>query len=96
VARIIKTNSDLYEGLIVGVVVVLAVTFAQLRQFHRSGRRLFAGPLGVVAIPCMSLGCAGLALITVGQQAGTVSGLAALGLLVIWKMAEHRRTGRVM
>jgi ribose/xylose/arabinose/galactoside ABC-type transport system permease subunit len=90
VARIIKTSSDIYEGLIVGIVVVLAVTFAQLRQFQRSGRQLFPGLLGLAAIPCLAVACGAVALITIGGGAGTASGLAALAMLVIWKAAERR------
>src|SRR5687768_18235739 len=43
VARIIKSQSDIYEGMIVGMVVVAAVTFSQLRQIRQSGRQLFPG-----------------------------------------------------
>ena len=35
IAKIIKTGADVYEGLIVGVVVVVAVAFTQLRQARR-------------------------------------------------------------
>ena len=43
VAKLIKTGADVYEGMIVGVVVVLAVTFSQLRQLLQSARELFPG-----------------------------------------------------
>ena len=33
VSKVIKTEAEIYEGLIVGVVVVLAVTFSQVGQF---------------------------------------------------------------
>src|SRR5205809_4019807 len=48
VAKIIKTGADVYEGLIVGGVVVVAVAFTHLRQSGRRGTRFFAGPLGAV------------------------------------------------
>ncbi len=48
VAKIIKSNADTYEGLIVGVVVVLAVAINQFRQAVRRGQQLFAGALGIV------------------------------------------------
>jgi ribose/xylose/arabinose/galactoside ABC-type transport system permease subunit len=50
VAKMIKTGADVYEGLIVGGVVVVAVAFTQLRQASRHGKRFFAGPLGYVTI----------------------------------------------
>jgi ribose/xylose/arabinose/galactoside ABC-type transport system permease subunit len=55
VAKVIKTNADIYEGLIVGCVVVVAVAFSQLRQARGMRKRFFAGPLGIVTIINMSL-----------------------------------------
>jgi ribose/xylose/arabinose/galactoside ABC-type transport system permease subunit len=49
VAKIIKTGADIYEGLIVGVVVVFAVAFSQT-EGRRNRVRYFAGGLGFVAI----------------------------------------------
>jgi hypothetical protein len=48
VAKIIKTGADVYEGLIVGVLVVGAVTFA--RAGGGGSRKLLGGPLGAVAV----------------------------------------------
>jgi hypothetical protein len=54
VAKIIKTGADVYEGLIVGVVVVLAVAFSQTEG--RSQRsRFFAGGLGLTAAVNLAL-----------------------------------------
>lgn len=53
VAKLIKSQSDVYEGMIVGIVVVLAVTFAQLQELVRSGRTFFAGARGKLAIPTL-------------------------------------------
>ena len=50
VAKIIKTGADVYEGLIVGVVVVVAVAFNQLRAGGGRRRQLFPGALGIVNI----------------------------------------------
>lgn len=54
VAKLIKSGSDIYEGMIVGIVVVIAVTFSQLRSLRTSGRELFPGVQGVVAIPTLA------------------------------------------
>jgi len=48
VAKIIKTGADVYEGLIVGVVVVFAVAFSQT-EGRRQRTPFFAGGLGFVA-----------------------------------------------
>jgi ribose/xylose/arabinose/galactoside ABC-type transport system permease subunit len=54
VAKLIKSGSDIYEGMIVGIVVVIAVTFSQLRQIRTGVRELFPGLLGVIAIPTLA------------------------------------------
>jgi ribose/xylose/arabinose/galactoside ABC-type transport system permease subunit len=56
VAKLIKSGSDIYEGMIVGIVVVIAVTFSQLQQLRTSGRELFPGMMGTIAIPVLSTG----------------------------------------
>ncbi|MCI0358605.1 MAG: ABC transporter permease [Planctomycetaceae bacterium] len=92
VARIIKTSSDIYEGLIVGIVVVLAVTFSQLREIRQSRRQLFPGWLGILAIPCLALACGLAGLITIGSRTGLGGMLFALVVLVAWKALELRRS----
>ena len=46
IAKIIKTGADVYEGLIVGVVVVFAVAFSQT-EGGRQRTPFFAGGLGL-------------------------------------------------
>src|SRR5207302_9976421 len=43
IAKIIKTGADVYEGMIVGGVVVVAVALTQFREASKRGKRLFAG-----------------------------------------------------
>jgi ribose/xylose/arabinose/galactoside ABC-type transport system permease subunit len=95
VAKIIKTGADVYEGLIVGVVVVMAVTFSQLRQLVASGRQLLPGALGICAIPTLTLLTGAVCVMTLGRVGGVVAGLAALGLLVaikVWETSRARPT----
>ena len=91
VARIIKSQSDIYEGMIVGMVVVAAVTFSQLRQIRQSGRQLFPGVMGMLTIPCLAGACALVATITLGVTVGVATGLTALIILVAWKIIELRQ-----
>ncbi len=49
IAKVIKVSADMYEGLIVGIVVVLAVTFSQVEN-RTPGKQFFAGGLGKIAI----------------------------------------------
>jgi len=48
VAKIIKSNAEVYEGLIVGIVVVVAVALTQIRQAGKLGTRFLGGALGLV------------------------------------------------
>jgi len=92
VSKIIKTGADVYEGLIVGVVVVIAVTFAQLGQMARGGQRLLPGPLGLCVIPALSLFCGAIVAMTAGGRAGIASGLGAAVCLTLLRLWESRRT----
>ena len=91
VSKIIKTGSDVYEGLIVGIVVVIAVTLGQLGHFAAGGRRLLPGSLGLCAIPTLSIFCGMIISMTAGARVGLASGLAALVLLGILRVWESRR-----
>jgi len=55
VSKIIKTGADVYEGLIVGVLVVFAVTFTKSSEAISARRKLFLGPLGVITILNLTL-----------------------------------------
>jgi ribose/xylose/arabinose/galactoside ABC-type transport system permease subunit len=91
VSKIIKTGADVYEGLIVGVVVVIAVTFSQLGQLGRHGRRLLPGSLGLCAIPTLALLCGAVVAMTAGRTAGMAAGAAAVVLLSSLRAWESRR-----
>jgi ribose/xylose/arabinose/galactoside ABC-type transport system permease subunit len=108
VSKIIKTGADVYEGLIVGVVVVFAVVFTQNEATARARRSLFAGPLGVVTIINMTLVAGALmALIGVRLLTGVVTmntlwlanftmlSVATLLCLSRWMKTDHnwRRAG---
>jgi ribose/xylose/arabinose/galactoside ABC-type transport system permease subunit len=55
VSKMIKTGADVYEGLIVGAVVVVAVAFMQFRGAGRRGKRFLAGGLGAVTVLNLAL-----------------------------------------
>ncbi|MEZ6034901.1 MAG: hypothetical protein R3C17_17555 [Planctomycetaceae bacterium] len=54
VNKIVGTGADVYEGMIVGIVVVMAVTFSQ-RGSSAQRRPFFGTLIGWVAIPVLSL-----------------------------------------
>lgn len=92
VAKVIKTGADVYEGMIVGVVVVIAVTFSQIQQVIASGRKLLPGALGICAIPVLALLSGMMALMTLGKWAGLATGLAAIVLLGALKVYESSQS----
>jgi ribose/xylose/arabinose/galactoside ABC-type transport system permease subunit len=88
VNRIIHANANLYEGMIVGVVVVMAVTFGQVRDILVSGRQLFGGALGLVAIPTLSLLFGLICVLIMGPWVGIPAGTVSLLLLILIKVLE--------
>lgn len=54
VNKIVGTGADVYEGMIVGIVVVLAVTFSQ-REAILVKRPFFGSPIGWASVPILSL-----------------------------------------
>jgi ABC-type glucose/galactose transport system permease subunit len=87
VAKIIKSGADIYEGLIVGNVVVIAVALNQ----PTIRRRLLPGPLGTVMVVVLALYAAILGLLFSGQQAAVLVGGATFALLGVIKYREGRR-----
>ncbi len=68
IAKIIKTGADVYEGLIVGIVVVVAVALSQIRQAGRRGMQFFPGALGWVSILVLSFLGGALGLLMIGDS----------------------------
>ena len=52
--KIVGSGADVYEGMIVGIVVVMAVTFSQ-RTGTAKAQKFFATPIGWACIPVLSL-----------------------------------------
>ena len=100
VAKLIKAGADVYEGMIVGIVVVLAVTLTQFRQLVQSGREFFPGIRGIMAIPTLALAAGLLAMMgsaNVEQSKGRTLifgfavGLMTLFVLGAVTLLESRR-----
>ncbi len=97
VAKLIKTGADVYEGLIVGSVVVVAVALTQLRQAGRHGLRFFTGALGIVTMMNLALAAGVLAVVlgwksALGPRAiGALAAFGALAISVLVRFLEGRR-----
>jgi len=94
VAKVIKVGADDYEGIIVGLLVVLAVAFNELRKIARGTRKqFFPGALGLTTIPILA-GLAGmLTTIMAGKKSGVatlVGTIVLLGLVRIWEQRSAR------
>ena len=92
VSKIIKTGADVYEGLIVGIVVVIAVTLAQVGQFAKGGRGLLPGALGLCAIPTLAVLCGAIVSMTAGGRFGIAAGVGAAIFLSLLRTWESRRS----
>ena len=90
VSKIIKTGADVYEGLIVGGVVVLAVTFAQGMSGKQDGRRILPGMLGLCTIPVLALISGSLAAMTTGLGSGLAVCFTAMVALISLRIYENR------
>ena len=100
VSKLIKAGADVYEGMIVGIVVVLAVTMTQFRQLLHSGREFFPGLRGALAIPTLALAGGLLAMMGSANAEllkgrtvpfGAAVGVCVLLLLSFVKFLERRR-----
>jgi ribose/xylose/arabinose/galactoside ABC-type transport system permease subunit len=90
IAKIIKTGADVYEGQIVGIVVVVAVAFSQLRVAARRGKQIFPGVRGFFSLVALALLAATLAALTTSLTAGIFVGLVTLLLLGTLKFTQRR------
>jgi ribose/xylose/arabinose/galactoside ABC-type transport system permease subunit len=98
VAKVIKTNSDEFQGLIVGVLVVLAVAFNEIRRAGGLKRKFFPGWLGTVNIAILSLllgTVTGLLASNHKATIGVITGIAVLGLLSLKKWFEVQADKRL-
>ena len=55
VQKIVGAGSDVFEGMIVGIVVVVAVTFSQRGGGKLSGKRFFSNEIGWTVIPALGI-----------------------------------------
>ena len=102
VAKLIKSGSDDYEGLIVGFLVVVAVALNELRrQIVDTTKQFFPGAMGALIIPVLALLVGAVLGVMLGdnqtgfnvRQAVTATG-AALVLFAAIKISEVIRATR--
>ena len=100
VAKLIKAGADVYEGMIVGVIVAVAVTLTQVGRLMVSGRQMFPGLRGLMAIPTLALAVGLMAMMGSAKIQwlegrtvlfGALAGLITLIALGIVKFLEVKR-----
>jgi hypothetical protein len=95
VAKLVKVGADEYQGIIVGVLVVLAVAFNELRRGGRgTAKQFFPGMLGIVAIGILAVLAAALATMMVGRTPGLAVLATVLVVLAARRAAEIRTARR--
>ncbi len=92
VARIINSGAEVYEGLVVGIVVVCAVAFAEFRQGKQAHRQFFPGALGWVAAATLGLILGCLYGLIGGLARGVQVGSVLTALFVATKIWQARST----
>jgi ribose/xylose/arabinose/galactoside ABC-type transport system permease subunit len=91
VSKVVKNNPDEFQGLIVGLLVVLAVTFNELRSKRGGGKQFLPGPLGVVNILVLTVfaGTVGVVVFTEHKMRwGLAFAAVTFALLVVRKIVE--------
>lgn len=90
VGKIIKSGADVFEGSIVGMLVVMAVALSQLRQSRHDRAKFFSGALGWVAMATLTLLAWSMTGFLVGRRAGQVAAIACLVALLVVRLTQAR------
>ena len=96
VSIVIRTEPEVYTGLVVGLVLVFASVLSRFRETARPGRQLFAGVLGLFSILTLTLLVGTVVWLVTNQLNALISGGVTLALLTSLKIREggalRRRT----
>lgn len=96
VAKIVRAGSDDYQGLIVGVLVILAVSFNEFRRLEGGSRKqFFPGPLGLTIIFIMALLAGSIFYVMTDVKTRLNVGLIVTGITLVLlggtRFIENRR-----
>ena len=83
VAKVVKDDPDRFEGMIVGVLVVLAVAVNELRDEGWLRKRFFTGTLGLFAIGILSFAGGTVTALVSAEHALRNGGAAAAAILIL-------------
>ncbi len=91
IAKMVTKGADVYEGIIVGMLVVLAVAISQFKGGQSQRRRYFAGAQGLVVILTLALLFATLAGFVLGRASAVVAGAVMFTLMLTARQWEAYR-----
>ncbi len=92
VSKIIKGGASLYEGIVVGTVVVVAVAFSQVGRKGQQRKQFFPGAIGWTAALVLGLLAASLAAVFGGRWVALGVGLGVFALALMMKAYEREQS----
>ena len=95
VGTVIKEEADMYQGLVVGLVLICTSAFSQFRASPGGDKSVFPGPFGAITILALALLAGTLTALFGGRNAAistAIGTLAVLAAIKIWQ-AKERGTG---
>jgi ribose/xylose/arabinose/galactoside ABC-type transport system permease subunit len=96
VSKIIKAGASLYEGIVVGIVVVVAVAFSQVARKGQTRKQFFPGALGWTAALVLGLLGASLSAVFGGRWVALGVGVGIFALALILKAYERDRAESIL
>jgi ribose/xylose/arabinose/galactoside ABC-type transport system permease subunit len=94
VGTVIKQEADMYQGLVVGLVLICTSAFSQFREASGPGKRLFPGPLGSTAVLALALLSGTLMSLVANKNVAISTTIATLAILAAFKIWESRVRGQ--
>lgn len=92
IAKVVRAGSDDYQGVIVGLLVVLAVAFNEFRRQSGEVRKQFLpGAIGLTIIPVLALLVAAVLYVLNGPTVGLFCGAMTCVLLLVLRFVEAPR-----
>lgn len=92
VGLVIKKEAALYQGLVVGLVLICTSAFSQFRVAGATGKKLFPGPLGSVAIFSLSILAGTLMWLFTTRGAAISTAICTLAVLICIKVVQSARS----
>jgi ribose/xylose/arabinose/galactoside ABC-type transport system permease subunit len=94
VGMVIKQDADMYQGLVVGLVLVCTSAFSQFRQVAAPSQRVFPGILGAFTVVALAALVGTLTSIFASGTAAIITTIATFAVLAAVKVFEEQTRGQ--